>query len=70
MKVQNTSRRVIKLLNGKKKVALIPGTGEVYEVTDCADVQYYIELGELTEVSARQGRKPARVVEEETEKDE
>lgn len=60
MKVQNKSKRVMKLLNGKQKVTLIPGTDEVYEVTDCADVQFYIEAGDLTEVVTRPGRKPAK----------
>ena len=60
MKVQNTSRRVIKLMNGKEKVTLVPGTGEVYDVTDNADVQFLIEAGELTEVVARPGRRPAK----------
>lgn len=61
MKVQNTSRRVIKLMNGKEKVTLVPGTGEVYDVTDNADVQFLIEAGELTEIVARPGRKAAKV---------
>jgi len=61
MKVQNTSRRVIKLMNGKEKVTLVPGTGEVYDVTDNADVRFLIEAGELTEVVARTGRKAAKV---------
>lgn len=60
MKVQNTSRRVIKLMNGKEKVTLVPGTGEVYDVTDNADAQFLIEAGELTEVVARPGRRPAK----------
>lgn len=60
MKVQNTSRRVIKLMNGKQKVTLVPGTGEVYDVTDNADAQFLIEAGELTEVVARPGRRPAK----------
>lgn len=61
MKVQNTSRRVIKLMNGKEKVTLVPGTGEVYDVTDSADVQFLIDAGELTEIVARPGRKAAKV---------
>ena len=60
MKVQNTSKRVIKLLNGKEKVTLIPGTDAVYDVTDNADVQFFIDAGDLTEVVARPGRKPAK----------
>lgn len=61
MKVQNTSRRVIKLMNGKEKVTLVPGTGEVYDVTDNADVQFLIDAGELTEIVTRPGRKTAKV---------
>jgi len=61
MKVQNTSRRVIKLMHGKDKVTLIPGTNAVYDVTDCADVQYYIEAGDLAEVVERPSGKPAKV---------
>lgn len=57
MKVRNTSKRVIKLLNGKEKVTLIPGSEEVYEVTDCPDVQYYIGVGDLIEVVARTASK-------------
>ena len=53
MKVKNTSRRVIKLLNGKEKVTLIPGTDDVYDVTDSADTQAMIEAGELAEVYER-----------------
>lgn len=70
MKVQNTSRRVIKLMNGKEKVTLVPGTGEVYDVTDNADVQFLIDAGELTEVVARPGRKPAKTADEGEKKDE
>lgn len=47
MKVKNTSKRVIKLLNGKDKVTLIPGTSDVYNVTDCPDVQFLIAAGDL-----------------------
>lgn len=61
MKVQNKSKRVMKLLNGKQKVTLIPGTDEVYEVTDSADVQFYIEAGDLIEVVTRKGAKPVQV---------
>lgn len=73
MKVKNTSRRVIKLMNGKEKVTLVPGTGETYDVTDNADVRYMIEAGDLTEVAERNrkaetnevagGRKPMTVAE-------
>lgn len=52
MKVRNLSRHVIKLLNGKDKVTLVPGTDDVYEVSDSKDVQYLIEKGELIEVAA------------------
>jgi hypothetical protein len=58
MKVKNTSKRVIKLLNGKDKVTLIPGTDEVYDVTDGADVQFLIEARDLAEVYGKPGRKP------------
>lgn len=61
MKVQNTSRRVIKLMHGKDKVTLIPGTNAVYDVTDCADVRFYIDAGDLTEIVSRTGSKPAKV---------
>lgn len=53
MKVRNTSKRVIKLLNGKEKVTLIPGSDEVYEVSDCLDVQHYISVGDLIETVTR-----------------
>lgn len=59
MKVQNTSKRVIKLMNGKQKVTLIPGTGEVYDVTDCPDVQFYLDAGDLTEAVGRRVRAKA-----------
>ncbi len=58
MKVKNTSKRVIKLLNGKDKVTLIPGTDDAYDVSDSADVQAMIEAGELAEVYGKPGRKP------------
>lgn len=65
MKVRNTSKRVIKLLNGKEKVTLIPGPEEVYEVTDCPDVQYYIGVGDLVETVARTaGKATTKTVEE------
>lgn len=51
MKVKNTSRRVIDLLRGKEKITTIPGSNEEYDVTDCADVQWYIERGDLIEVA-------------------
>lgn len=57
MKVKNTSKRVIKLLNGKDKVTLIPGTDDVYDVTDNADVQFLIEARDLVEVYGKPGRK-------------
>jgi len=60
MKVKNTSKRVIKLLNGKDKVTLLPGTEETYEVTDCADVQFLIDAGDLTEAAPRRGRPPSK----------
>lgn len=53
MKVKNTSKRVMKLLNGKEKVTLIPGTNEVYEVSDSDVVQFYLENGDLTEAVVR-----------------
>lgn len=56
MKVQNASKRVIKLLNGKQKVMLIPGTDEVYDVTDNEDVRFYIKAGDLVEVVTRTGK--------------
>ncbi|KAB1444201.1 hypothetical protein [Bordetella bronchiseptica] len=58
MKVKNTSKRVIKLLNGKDKVTLVPGTDEAYDVSDSADVQAMIKAGELAEVYGKPGRKP------------
>lgn len=64
MKVQNTSKRVIKLMRGKDKVTLVPGMDEIYDVTDCADVQFYIEAGDLSEVVARPSGKPAKVKDE------
>lgn len=57
MKVKNTSARVIKLLNGKDKVTLIPGTDDEYTVTDCADVQFLIGAGDLIETYGKPGRK-------------
>ena len=60
MKVKNTSKRVIKLLNGADKVTLVPGTDEVYDVTDCADVQFLIAAGDLAEAYGKSGRKPKR----------
>lgn len=57
MKVRNTSKRVIKLLNGKEKVMLIPGSEEAYEVSDCPDVQHYISAGDLIETVARTASK-------------
>src|SRR5690625_6948395 len=60
MKVKNTSRRVIKLLNGKEKVTLVPGTDDVYDVTDSDDVQHYIEARDLIEVVAQRGRAARR----------
>lgn len=65
MKVQNTSKRVIKLLNGKQKVTLVPGSGEVHEVTDNEDVQFYIKAGDLAEVVTRAGKAPAKVADKE-----
>lgn len=53
MKVKNTSRRVINLMHGNTKLTLIPGTDEVYEVTDCPDVQWYVERGDLAEAFER-----------------
>lgn len=60
MKVKNTSKRVIKLLNGKDKVTLLPGTDEAYEVSDSADVQFYLDAGDLTEAAPRRGRPPSK----------
>lgn len=60
MKVKNTSKRVIKLMHGKEKVTLVPGTEDVYDVTDNADVQFYINARDLVEVVDRPGRKPAQ----------
>lgn len=40
-------------MRGDTKLTLIPGTGEVYEVTDCPDVQWYIERGDLAEAFDR-----------------
>jgi len=60
MKVKNTSRRVIDLLRGKEKITTIPGSNEEYEVTDCADVQWYIERGDLIEVFSRPARKTSK----------
>ncbi|MFT0547488.1 hypothetical protein ACMHYO_14295 [Allopusillimonas ginsengisoli] len=57
MKVKNTSRRVIDLLRGKEKITTVPGSGQEYEVTDCPDVQWYIERGDLIEVYSKPGRK-------------
>ncbi len=57
MKVKNTSKRVIKLMNGKEKVTLVPGSNEAYDVTDNADVQFYLDAGDLAEAVAP--RKPA-----------
>lgn len=57
MKVKNTSKRVIKLLNGKDKVTLVPGTDDAYDVSDSSDVQAMIEAGELAEVYGKPGRK-------------
>lgn len=53
MKVKNTSARVINLMHVDTKLTLIPGTDEVYEVTDCPDVQWYIDRGDLAEVFVR-----------------
>lgn len=53
MKVKNTSRRVINLMHGKVKLTLVPGTDEAVEVDDCADVQWYIDHGDLAEVAVR-----------------
>lgn len=58
MKVKNTSKRVIKLMNGKDKVTLVPGTDDVYDVTDCADVQFYLDAGDLSENVGRRKSKP------------
>lgn len=64
MKVKNTSKRVIKLRNGKDKVTLIPGTDDVFDVSDCDDVQFLIAAGDLIEVAgkavvaSKPGRKP------------
>ncbi|WP_368648980.1 hypothetical protein ABRY95_13835 [Castellaniella ginsengisoli] len=58
MKVKNTSKRIIKLLNGSDKVTLVPGTDEVYDVTDCADVQFLIAAGDLAESYGKPGRRP------------
>ncbi|MBR8654201.1 hypothetical protein KDH83_12945 [Achromobacter sp. Marseille-Q0513] len=60
MKVKNTSSRVIKLLNGKDKVTLVPGSDEAHEVTECAEVQFYLDAGDLTETAARRGRPPGK----------
>ena len=59
MKVKNTSKHVIKLPNGKAKVTLIPGTGDVYDVSDSADVQAMIASGELIEAPAGKRAKAA-----------
>lgn len=53
MKVKNTSKRVIKLLNGKDKVTLIPGTDDTFDVSDCDDVQFLIAHGDLIEVAGK-----------------
>lgn len=60
MKVKNTSKRVIKLMNGKEKITLVPGTDDVYDVTESADVQFYIDAGDLAEAVVRRGRQTAK----------
>lgn len=64
MKVKNTSSRVIKLLNGKEKVTLLPGSDEAYDVTECADVQFYLDAGDLAEAVSRRGRPPGKTEDE------